>query len=162
MPEENGKQNPNESYIKISKEYQRNCACSYGYKLECVDDKFSKHFKSYLGEDAVYNYINSMVEGDKYFSDLMKKRFNKEFVMTKKDDENVKNSAYCWICVNSYVDGDVRVRDHCHIIWKYRGSAHREEHGRLNFKINFVSNGLKKYMSFNISIKFPSFIASIF
>ena len=90
MPEENGKQNPKESYTN---KYQKNCACSYGYKLECVDDKFSKHFKSYLGEDAVYNYINSMVEGDKYFSDLMKKRFNKEFVMTKKDDENVKNST---------------------------------------------------------------------
>ena len=24
------------------------CCCSYGYKLVCVDDKFSKPFKSYL------------------------------------------------------------------------------------------------------------------
>ena len=27
----------------------------YGYISACVDDKFSKPFKSYLGEDAVYN-----------------------------------------------------------------------------------------------------------
>ena len=28
-------------------------ACSCGYKLVCVDDKLSKPFKSYLGEDTI-------------------------------------------------------------------------------------------------------------
>ena len=42
--EDNEKQNPEESYtIK----YQKHIACSYGYKLVCVDDKFSKPFKTY-------------------------------------------------------------------------------------------------------------------
>ena len=50
VPEDNGKQNPNKSYTN---KYQKHVACSYGYKLVCVDDKFSKPFKSYLGEDAV-------------------------------------------------------------------------------------------------------------
>ena len=59
MPEDNGKQNPNESYTK---KYQKHVACSYGYKLVCVDDKFSKPFKSYLCEDAVYNFISSMIK----------------------------------------------------------------------------------------------------
>ena len=27
---------------------------------------------------------------------------------------------------NAYFDGDVKVRDHCHITGKYRGSAHRD------------------------------------
>ena len=39
--------------------------CSYGYKLVCVDDKFSKPFKTYLGKDAVYNFINNMIEESK-------------------------------------------------------------------------------------------------
>ena len=34
---------------------------SYSYKLVCVDDKFSQPFKSYLGEDAVYNFISSII-----------------------------------------------------------------------------------------------------
>ena len=51
MPEDNGKQNPKESYTK---KYQKDIACNYGYKLVCVDDKFSKPFKTYLGKDAVY------------------------------------------------------------------------------------------------------------
>ena len=38
---DNGKQNPNESYTN---KYQKYIACSYGYELVCVDDKFSKSF----------------------------------------------------------------------------------------------------------------------
>ena len=57
--EDNRKQNPNESYTN---KYQKHVACSYGYKLVCVDDKFSKPFKSYLGQDAVYKFIRNMVE----------------------------------------------------------------------------------------------------
>ena len=26
---------------------------------------------------------------------------------------NFENSTKCWICDNGYVDGDVKVRDHC-------------------------------------------------
>ena len=55
----------------------------------------------------------------------MKKHFNKEIVMTKKDNEDFKNSARCWICDNDYVDDDIKVRNHCHITRKYRRSAHR-------------------------------------
>ena len=43
VPEDNRKQNPNESY---SDKNQKHIACSCGYKLECVDNKFSKPFKS--------------------------------------------------------------------------------------------------------------------
>ena len=42
-PEDNGKQNLNQSYTN---KYQKYVACNYGYKLVCVDDKFSKPFKS--------------------------------------------------------------------------------------------------------------------
>ena len=54
-----------------------------GYKLVFVDDKFSKPFKSYFDGDAVYNIIDSIVES-KYYTDVMKKHFNKELAMTKK------------------------------------------------------------------------------
>ena len=77
-------QNPEESYTN---KYQTHVACSYGYKLVCVNDKFSKPFKSYLGKNFVYSFINSMIEENKYCSDVMKKHFNKELVMTKEDDE---------------------------------------------------------------------------
>ena len=43
VPEDNGNQNQNVSYMSI---YQKHIACSYGYKSVCVDDKFSQPFKS--------------------------------------------------------------------------------------------------------------------
>ena len=42
-----------------------------------ADDKFGKPFKSYVDENAVYNFINSMIEESKYCSEVMKKHFNK-------------------------------------------------------------------------------------
>ena len=47
----------------------------YGYKLFCIDDKFSKPFKTYLDEDNVYNFINSMIEESKYYIGVMEKKF---------------------------------------------------------------------------------------
>ena len=92
----------------------------------CVDDKVSKLFKTYLGKDALYNFIISMIEECKYCGDLMKKDFNKELVMTKEDNEDFKNSTRCWTCDDDYVDNDVKARGHCHMIKKYRGFPHRD------------------------------------
>ena len=95
--------------------YQMCVACSYGYRLACVNDKFSQPFKLYLGKDSVCNFINSMIEESKYFSDAMKKHFNKEHTMAKVDDKDFENSTKCWTCNNAYVDGNVKVWDQCHI-----------------------------------------------
>ena len=65
-----------------------------------------------------------MIEGNKHCTDIMKKNFNKEFVMTKEDDKDFENSTKCWICDNVYVDGDVKVTVHCHTTGKYRDSSH--------------------------------------
>ena len=75
VPEDNGKRNTDES---CTNKYQNHVAYSYGYKLVCVDYKFSKSFKSVLGEDDVYNFINDLIEEIKYCSEVMKKYFNKE------------------------------------------------------------------------------------
>ena len=106
---------------------------------------------------------------------------------TKEDNEDFKNSNKCWICDNNYVGNDVKVRDHCHITGKYRGSAHRDcninvklnhkipvvfhnlknhdshlimqELDKFNSKVNVKPNGLEKYTSFSINNKL-SFIDS--
>ena len=131
VPEDNGKKNPNESFTN---RYQNHFACSYGYKLVCVDDKFSKPFKSYLGRNTVYNSISSMIEESKYCSDVMEKHFNKELAMTKENNEDFENSTKCCICDNDYIDDDLKVRDHCHITGKYRRSANRD--CNINVKLN--------------------------
>ena len=49
VEEDNGKQNPEESNTD---KYQKHFACSYGYIFVCVDDKYGKILKSYLGDNA--------------------------------------------------------------------------------------------------------------
>ena len=82
IPENNEKQNSEESDIS---KYQKH--------IVGVGDKFSKPFKTYLGKDAVYNFINNKIKESKYYMDVMKKHFNKKLVMTKKDNEVFKNST---------------------------------------------------------------------
>ena len=70
-----------------------------------------------------------MIKERKYCSEVMKKHFNEERVMTKEDNKDFKNSTKCWT-----YDSDVEVRDHCHITGKYRGSARRD--CNINLKLN--------------------------
>ena len=111
--------------------------------------KILKPFKSYLGEDTVYNFINSMIEEIKFRIDVLKKNFNKELTMTKEDDEDFKKSTKCRIFDNAYVDSDVKVRDHCHMTRKYRGSPRRDcnVNVKLNHKVPLVFCNLKNYDS---------------
>ena len=120
-----------------------------------------------------------MIEETKYCIDMMKKNFNKEIVMAKKDNEGFKSTTKCWICDNDYVVDYVKIRNHCHTTRKYRCSAHRDcdinvklnhktpavfhnlkhhdlhliiqELGKFNLQINFIPNGLEKYMGFSIN-----------
>ena len=137
------KQNPEESHTN---KYQRHVVSSYGYKLVCVDNKFSKPFETYVRKNAVYNFFNSMIEESKYCNEVMKKHFNKELVMTKEGNEDFKSSTRRWICDNDYIDTDVKVRDHCQITGKYRGSARRDcnINLKLSHKIPIVFHNLQK------------------
>ena len=80
VPKDNGKQNPEDSYANKCKKH---IACSYGYKFGCVDDKFSKPFETYFGEDAVYNFINSMIKESKYCSEVIKNILTKNLKAIK-------------------------------------------------------------------------------
>ena len=48
-----------------------------------------------------------MIKENKYGSHIMKKNYNKELVMTKKDNENFENSTKCWILCHVQVEGDL-------------------------------------------------------
>ena len=95
------------------------------------------------------HFINNMIEESKCCSDVIKKHFNKELVMTKEDNKNLKNSTKCWICDNDYIDNNVKVRDNCHITGKYKDSAHRDcnINLKLNRKTPVVFHNLKSYGS---------------
>ena len=72
--------------------------------------------------------------------------------MTESDEQHFKSMDRCHICGEKYTDKDVRVRDHCHITGKFRGSAHQECNLKLriepeNLKIPVIFHNLQGYDS---------------
>ena len=106
--------------------------------------------------------------------------------MSAEDEERFQLSNIFLICNTLFDAGDNKVRDHCHITGKYRGSAHwscnikltknvpvifhtlrgydshliMQEISKTDVKVNVIPNGLEKYMAFTIN-KTLIFIDSI-
>ena len=131
--------------------YQTHEDFGYGYKVICCyDDKYSKYTSIYRGENAVYKFMEKTLEEVEYCKAVIKKHFNKPLVMTEVDEQNFKPMDGCHIYGEKYTDKDVRVRDHCHITGKFRGSAHQECNLNLrikpeNLKIPVIFHNLRGY-----------------
>ena len=126
------KPNNDKSYTEA---YQKHTDCGYGYKVVCCyDDKYTKPVQIYRGEKAVYKFMENMLKEVKYCKKTMKRFFNKPLKMTQDDEDKFKKATECHICDKEYTEKDIRVRDHCHMTGKYRGSAHQE--CNLSLRIN--------------------------
>ena len=142
--------NNDESYTEA---YQKHTDCGFGYKVVCCyDDKYSQPLKIYRGEKAVYTFLEYMLDEVKYCKKVMKKEFNKPLKMTKEDEKKFQKAEECHICDKKYTDKDIRVRDHCHITGKYRGSAHQECNLKIRVnpeevKIPVIFHNLRGYDS---------------
>ena len=105
----------------------------------------------------------------------MKDQFNKNLIMTEEEEHLFQESNNCWICKKLIDNEDEKVRDHCHITGKFRGSAHWDcninfqltkkipvifhnlkgydshlifsELHKFNLKVDVIPNGLEKYMA---------------
>ena len=110
---------------------------------------------------------------------MIKKDFNKNLIMSAKEEEKFQLSNSCWICDKLFDVGDDEIRDHCHLKGKYRGAAHWScninlkltkkipvifhnlrssdshliinEISRFDVKVSVIPNGLQKYMTFTIN-----------
>ena len=115
--------------------YQKHTDCGYGYKVVCCyDDKYTKPIQLYRGENAVYKFMENMLNEVKWCKKVMKKHFNKPLKMSNEDEQEFKKSTRCHICDKKYDEEDVRVRDHCHITGVFRGSAHQDCNLKLKMK----------------------------
>ena len=139
-----------ESYEgSYSKKYQDHIPCSFAYKLVCVDDKFTKPIVVFRGENAAYEFIEAILKEYQYCTKVMKKHFNKNLIMSEKEEEQFQSSNICWICEKLIDDDDEKVRDHCHITGKFRGAAHWSCNINLQLtkKVPVIFHNLRGYDS---------------
>ena len=82
----------------------------------------------------------------------MEDYFNKNLIMTEKEEKLFQKSNNCWICEKFISNDEDKVRDHCHITGKFRGAAH--ESCNLNLKLTknvpVIFHNLKNYDSYLI------------
>ena len=121
-----------------TKKYHEHVPCSYAYKVVCIDDRFSKPIVVYRGENAAYKFIKAILEERKYCKKIIKDQFNKNLIMTEEEEHLFQESNNCWICKKLINNDDEKVREHCHINGKFRGS------GYCDCNINFQLT--KKYL----------------
>ena len=161
-----------------SKKYQDHVPCGFGYKVVCVDDRFTKNAVVHRGEDCVNKFIDAILREHEFCKDL-KNYFNKNLIMSMEEEEVFQLSNKCWICGRLFDLMDEKVRDHCHESGKFRGAAHFSCNANfkiskkvpvvfLNLKwydghlivkelsnfdvvIDVIPNGLEKYMAFIVN-----------
>ena len=69
----------------------------------------------------------------KYCKKVMKKHFNKNLIMSEEEEHLFQQSNSCWICEKLIDHENEKVKDHCHVTGKFRGSAHWS--CNLNFQL---------------------------
>ena len=107
-----------------SKKYQNHIPCSFADKLVCVDNKFTKPAIVFRGENAAYVFIKAILREHEYCKKVMKKHFNKNLIMSEKEEKQSQSSKTCWICEKLIENDDEKVRHHCYITGKFRGVTH--------------------------------------
>ena len=96
--------------------------------------------------------------------------------MTEEEEDLFQKSNNCWICKKRIHNDEDKIRDHCHVTGKFRGTAHKScklsfkrtkkvpvifhnlrsydshlifhELDKFDVKIKVIPNGLEKYMVF--------------
>ena len=114
-----------------------------------------------------------------YSKKVIKTHFYKNLAMSAEYEERFQLSDKCWICDKLFDAENNKVKDHCNITGKYRGSAHwscnvnlklnrkvsvifnnlrgydshliMQEINKFDIELNVIPNGLEKYTAFTIN-----------
>ena len=93
----------------------------------------------------------------------MKKHFNKNLIMSEEEEKQFQSSNISWICEKLIDDDNEKVRDHCHVTGKFRGTAHWScsINLQLTKKVHVVFHNLKGYGSHLIFDELKNFDVKI-
>ena len=69
----------------------------------------------YKRKNTISRFIKAILKEYDYCKKVIKKHFNKNLIMSTKEEERLQLSFSCWICNKLFDVGDDKVRDHCPI-----------------------------------------------
>ena len=101
----------------------------------------------FRGENAAYEFVKSIIKEYNYCRKVMSKHFNKNLIMSEKEEHLFQQSNSFWICKKLIDNDEEKVRDHCHVTGKFRGAAHWD--CNINFqltkKVPVIFHNLRGY-----------------
>ena len=78
----------------------------------------------FRGKTGASEFTKAILKEYEHCKKTMKKQFNKNLIMSEKEDEQFQLSNACWICKKLIDNDDEKVRNHCHVTGKFRGVDH--------------------------------------
>ena len=137
--------------------------CGFGYKVVCVDDRFSKDVVVYKGKNCVSRFISCILDGYEYCKKIRIDHFIKSLIMSVEEEEMFQNACSCWICGKLCDLIDEKVRDHCHSSGKFGGAAHFSCNAnfKISKKVPVIFHNLKGYDSHLIMKELSNFDVKI-
>jgi hypothetical protein len=156
--------------------------CSFGYKIVCIDPKYTTPTVIYRGPDAAQKLIECLLKEKAEIEDILADIAPMR--LTPEDRRDFSEATTCCICDQPLGDTALKVRHHCHVTSRYIGCAHsvcnleckQAEfvpvifHGLRNFdahilcqaigtfkneKIKCIPQNLERYVSFSLgSLRF--------
>ena len=128
-----------------TEKYQHHRPC--GFMLNVVNSIYGTSGQHlYRGEDCMEVFAKKLMEIKNNILESMKE--NKPLIMTAENWRDYKTATNCFICGKKFVEGDKKVRDHCHFTGKYRGCAHDDCNLQFSlpyYKIPVFFHNLKNY-----------------
>ena len=100
-----------------------------------------------LVSQLLFLEVEAILKEYGYCKKVMKKHFNKNLIMSEKEEEKFQSSTMCWMFEKLIDDEDEKIRDHCHITGKFRGAAHWTK------KIPLMFQNLRGYDSHLIFVR---------
>ena len=129
-----------------------------GYYIisELNDVLKSGYYESPLGYDNVDWFVKEIIKLESKMAFYFKNA-KKNIIMTQEDEEDFKNNNVCRFCEKN-IESD-KVRDHCHLTGKYRGSSHNI----CNINVrqadsNFVPFALNNFSNYDCHMCFKRLI----
>ncbi|MES9885136.1 MAG: C2H2-type zinc finger protein [Sedimenticola sp.] len=150
---------------------------SFGYKVVCANEEFSRPTVIFRGENASEKFIECMLVEEERIKNIYKNP--KPLNMSNEDERLFNASRKCHVCQKYFKKAHIKVRDHCHLTGRFRGAAHADcnlkykqpkflpilLHNLRNFdghiicqaigkfkhlNINCIPNNMEKYVSFSL------------
>ena len=116
----------------------------------------SDYHKSPLGHENVNWFVDEIIKLENQMN-FWFKNTNNDIIMTEENKQDFENDNICRYC-EKYIEID-KVRDHCHLTGKYRGSAHNECNLKVKQKdSNLITIGLHNFSNYDCHMFFKTLV----